>query len=279
MGTRSSDSKADTESMSSEAPPKGRKRQSASIDAPAKTKKPRKSKKSEAPPPEEDPRPRLTTPDLEFDYDRSQLRDSRPTPGRINRPRLSERELTHEFKERFYIPELQRPKGVSKNSDEWYKKMALADPTKTFHDLHVCHEKGRDGSPTYDEGGFQLDWEKVDRWMKPQAYNKKRMVRGMNRAVDEAQREENSMFGIFFVDGKLPDGEDDNGVWLKNYVKDHVSKDLGVPWHQISSKSLKEWEQKGFEKVNANDWWKKPTDEEKKRISKMMVGASLRKDL
>jgi hypothetical protein len=32
-------------------------------------------------------KPRLTTPDPEFDYDRSQLRDPRPTPGRKARPR------------------------------------------------------------------------------------------------------------------------------------------------------------------------------------------------
>lgn len=199
MSTRNSDQKAEAEgSGSSSKAPKGRKRQSGSIDAPAKGKQPKKAKKSEpSTPPEEDPRPRLTTPDLEFDYDRSQLRDTRQTPGRLNRPRLSSSEITDEFKERFYIPQLQRPKGVSKHDDAWYAKMALADPTETFHNLQVCHKKGPNGSPTYDEAGFQLDWHKVDKWMKPQAYNKGRMVRGMNRAIDEAQREEKAIFLIF----------------------------------------------------------------------------------
>lgn len=36
---------------------------------------------------DEQPRTRLTTPDIQFDYDRSQLRDPRQTPGRGGRPR------------------------------------------------------------------------------------------------------------------------------------------------------------------------------------------------
>ena len=49
-----------------------------------------RAEKKEEQPKEEDleqRKPRLTTPDLEYDYDRSQLRDPRPTPGRRARPR------------------------------------------------------------------------------------------------------------------------------------------------------------------------------------------------
>lgn len=56
--------------------------------SPPTWKKAKKSTKSNNETSEENqPKPRLTTPDLEFDYDRSQLRDQRPTPGRKARPR------------------------------------------------------------------------------------------------------------------------------------------------------------------------------------------------
>ncbi|CAM1508857.1 Fc.00g025960.m01.CDS01 [Cosmosporella sp. VM-42] len=223
------------------------------------------------------PKPRLTTPDLEFDYDREKLRDQRPTPGRVKRPRLSSFDIDDAFKEQFHIPKPEKPKGVSKNDDRWFATQALADPSYTFHDLHVCHKKGRNGSPTYDDAGFQLDWKKVDDWMKPRAYSKRRAVNGMNRALQEAERESTAMNKIFFKDGKGPEGM--LGGEMDNYIKDHVSKDLGKPWHQIDKESLSEWEQKGFAKVDANTWWREPNAEERKRMLKMMGGASLRKDL
>ncbi|KAM5341334.1 hypothetical protein ACJ41O_014365 [Fusarium nematophilum] len=262
---------------SSSAAPKGRKRASDKTDPP-KSKQAKKTKQSnaEASTSQDDPRPRLTTPDLEYDYDRSQLRDQRPTPGRKNRPRLGTFKIDNEFKQRFYIPTPERPKGMSKNDDRWYAMQALADPTFTFHDLHVCHKKGANGSPTYDQAGFQLDYHKVDQWMKPRPYNKQRMVRGMNRAVDEMEMERQAMFKSFFVDGRPPEAA---AHIVEDHVKDHVSKDLGIPWHQINAAWLAEWEQKGFAKVDAAEWWRVPNAEEKKRMDNMMMGASLRKDL
>ncbi|THV63444.1 hypothetical protein D6D27_10614, partial [Aureobasidium pullulans] len=111
-------------------------------------------------------KPRLTTPDLEFEYDRSQLRDSRPTPGRIARPRydkfsLSE-DLNQHFENDFYVPKPERPPGrldrVQK--DELFVEQTRLDPRAAFHDLHKCLDKGPNGSPTADNAGFQLDYEK-----------------------------------------------------------------------------------------------------------------------
>ncbi|KAF4981705.1 hypothetical protein FZEAL_2507 [Fusarium zealandicum] len=222
-------------------------------------------------------RPRLTTPDLEYDYDRTKLRDPRATPGRVNRQRLESHNIDDDFKNRFSIPKPERPKGISKNGDAWYAMQALADLTDMFHHLHVCHKKGRNGSPTYDSAGFQLDWEKVNDWMKPQAFNKKRMVNGMARHLDRAAKEEKAMFDVFFKDGKAPEGG--RGTRTKDYLRDHVSKDLGIPWHQIDSKRVAKWGEKGFPKVKASEWWHEPNDEENKRMMNMMGGASLRRDL
>lgn len=104
--------------------------------------------------------------------------------------------------------------------------------------MYVCHKKGPNGRPTYDRAGFQLDWKKVDEWMKPQAFNKSRMVNGMNRVVERMRKEEEMQREAFFVDGKGPKGRCDIPV----YTKDHISKDLQVPWHQINAKRISEWQ-------------------------------------
>ncbi|OTA98280.1 hypothetical protein M426DRAFT_259315 [Hypoxylon sp. CI-4A] len=263
-------------------PTRGRKRKSTDSDAPeepkrAKTEKPNDDKPEEIP--EEQRKPRLTTPDLEFDFDHRQIRDPRPTPGRVKRPRYTKFDLPPGFKDRFYVPEPAKPKGRLNafRKDEIFREQSLLDPSETFHHLYVCHRKGREGSPTYDEAGFQLDWKKVDDWMKPRAYNKRSMVNGMARALARQKREQAAMIEIFFVDGKIP--EDLAAVDIMDYLKDHVSKDLGVPWHQIGVDQLVEWEKKGFPKQRAVGWWREPNKEERRRFMKMLSGGSLRKDL
>ncbi|KAI6082176.1 hypothetical protein F4821DRAFT_219040 [Hypoxylon rubiginosum] len=276
---------------------KGRKRKSTEAALPERRERGKQAKKSDAPEESnvividddddndkddnedgEERKPRLTTPDLEFDYDREQLRDPRPTPGRVKRPRLEDHELTAEFKRRFYIPGQEKPKGrlSAYEKEKLHKDNALMDPTYVFHDLHVCHKKGRNGSPTYDAAGFRLDWKKVDEWMRPQPYNKNRILKGVEKAQERHQREKREIYDLFFVDGKGPELEP---TLVLDYVKDHVSKDLGVPWHQIGPKQLVEWEKRGFPKQKAEEWWRMPNEEEQKRMLKMLGGASLRKDL
>ncbi|KAH7120379.1 hypothetical protein B0J13DRAFT_567872 [Dactylonectria estremocensis] len=216
------------------------------------------------------PKPRLKLSDLEFDYDRTQLRDQRPTPGRENRPRLEDSDIDFdELKTRFSMPWLDKPKG--NGSDEY------EDPTYVFHDLHVCHKKGPNGSPTYDNAGYQLDWKKVDKWMKPAGYSKRGAMSGMNRALKVAKDLEELLYSVFFVNGKGPDGAD--AIHVKGYVLDHMSKDLGIPWHQMKlKKHILAWQKKGFLQQDANTWWRQPNEEEKKRMTKMMTGSILRKD-
>ncbi|KAF2969144.1 hypothetical protein GQX73_g4383 [Xylaria multiplex] len=263
-------------------PPRGAKRQSTDHDSTIKVERRKRVKRSRSAAPEasnEEQRPRLTTPDLEFDYDQSQLRDPRPTPGRVRRPRLRESEVSEEFKQRFFIPKPERPKGrLNAHQKEWlYSEQSFLDPAQTFHDLYVCYRRGPHGQPTYDSAGFQLDFDKVAEWMKPQAYNKQRIVRGAMRAVDRAKREEQELFNSFFVPGDQPDSN--HGCDVTNHVKDHISKDLGIPWHQINAQRAREWLDKGFEQKKFSEWWQKPNKEEGKRMLNMLGGGSLRKDL
>ncbi|KAI3336010.1 hypothetical protein F4824DRAFT_463130 [Ustulina deusta] len=263
-------------------PRKRTKRLSTDGDCATKAEGRKRAKTSKSREPEaskEEQRPRLTTPDLEFDYHQSQLRDPRPTPGRVRRPRLEGWEVTEEFKQRFSLPKAERPKGrlSAYQRDLLSKEQTLLDPAQTFHDLHVCHKNGPHGQPTYDSAGFQLDFNEVAEWIKPKSYNKSRTVRGEERAVDRARREERELFESFFIPGDEPDW--DNGTTAKHYIKDHILKDLGVPWHQIDAKRAREWLQNGFQKKKFSEWWREPNEEEEKRMLKMMSGASLRKDL
>ncbi|KAG7405135.1 hypothetical protein Forpe1208_v015319 [Fusarium oxysporum f. sp. rapae] len=82
----------------------------------------------------------------------------------------------------------------------------------------------------------------------------------------------------FFVDGKGPEGGE-GSTQVMDQIKDQVSKDLGVPWHQIDSKQLKKWEDQGFAKVDADEWWLRLNQVERDRFMKMLGGASLRKSL
>ncbi|KAF5680289.1 adenine nucleotide alpha hydrolase [Fusarium denticulatum] len=164
-----------TDTHEDNATARGHKRQSSKTDS-APEPKTKQAKTSEArPSTPEGQKPTLTEKDLEFDFDHSQIRDPRATPGR------------------FHIP-----KHRNKHTD----------PLESFYDLHRCHRKGPDGSPTYDSAGFQLDYEKVAKWMKPVAYNKKSMVNGMERHLKRDEEETKKIYDCFFIDGKGPEGED-----------------------------------------------------------------------
>ncbi|RGP77167.1 hypothetical protein FLONG3_4682 [Fusarium longipes] len=97
-------------------------------------------------------KPTLTEKDLEFDFDHSRIRDPRRTPGRVKRPRHVKNDLSEEWLSRFHIPN---------------HKSEHTDPLYTFYNLHKCRKKGPNGSPTYDNVGCQLNYEKVAEWMKP----------------------------------------------------------------------------------------------------------------
>jgi hypothetical protein len=140
--------------------------------------------------------------------------------------------------------------------------------------LHVCFDKGPKGSPTFDKSGFELDWEKVAHWMEPKPYNKAKMIRGMDRAVEKAQSDAKLMAEIFFEKGEVPENPEYGGG--KEYWKDRVSKDLNVPWHRVGVEHFNEWEKKGFKKARKGEY-ENPSEVERKRMLRLMSGASLRK--
>jgi hypothetical protein len=113
--------------------------------------------------------------------------------------------------------------------------------------------------------------------MKPQAYNKRRIVRGMEKRLDKSAQERKEMYELFFTDMKGIEGQHTYNR-IEDYLKDHVSKDLGLPWHQIGPQQVRTWRNMGFQPVKYEEWWKEPTETEKKRMRNMLSGGSLRKD-
>lgn len=269
-----------------------RKRQQGSSDLKDTTKQKKQKRSAESPPSLEQhvkkepkkeaeiERPRFTSPVLEFDHDRSQLCDPRSTPGRKRRPRYEEVDIPEDLKadilEKYYIPKPENPKGRLNafQKNEHFRKESRLNPMALFYDLYVCREKGRRGPPTYDSAGFELGQDEVENWFTPKTYNRSRIVGGMQRHLDKQAREEREIHQIFFKDSSPP--EDD--TWV-DYVKDHVSKDLDIPWHQIGAKELRQWEEKGFEKQEYQKWWHEPNEEKRKRMGKMQSGCELRRKL
>ncbi|KAI8635243.1 hypothetical protein F5Y19DRAFT_407109 [Xylariaceae sp. FL1651] len=121
-----------------------------------------------------------------------------------------------------------------------------------FHDLHVCYKNGPHGKPTYDGAGFQLNYKKVAEWMRPKSYSKSRAVKGMENSLARGAREQRDIFRSFFVHGDEPDYS--QSFIVEDYIKDRISKDLGIPWHQIGPQQAYEWEQKGFQKQKFSEW-------------------------
>ncbi|ETI29570.1 hypothetical protein G647_02023 [Cladophialophora carrionii CBS 160.54] len=191
-----------------------------------------------------------TRKDLEFEWDRSQLRDPRPTPERVLLPRRPENELTEEEKDLFKGPPPKRPRAKgclnAYEKDQMFREGAKRNIAHSFHELYICFDEGPKGSPTYDEGGFQLDYRTVANWMKPQSYNKQAMVNGIDRALKRAEEEKSRMAAAFFEGGQAPE----DGGWLGTFdlLKDKVSKDLDIAWHKVTPAKVEEWVKKEFPK-------------------------------
>lgn len=110
--------------------------------------------------------------------------------------------------------------------------------------------------------------------MKPTAYNKSAMIKGMERSVEKSCRETERMAEIFFEKGEGP--ENPKYAEGADHWKDRVSKDLNIPWHKIGVGYFEEWEKRGFKKARKGDYERFSEDEDKRMLN-MLDGASLRK--
>lgn len=110
--------------------------------------------------------------------------------------------------------------------------------------------------------------------MQPTPYNKSKIMKGMDRAINKSEEDAKKMAAIFFEPGEAPESPENCGG--KDYWKDRVSKDLNVPWHKIEVEHFKQWEKRGFKKAKKGEY-ENPSELERKRMTRLHSGCKLRK--
>jgi len=136
-----------------------------------------------------------------------------------------------------------------------------------FKHLHECFDKGPNGSPTLDEAGYELDYNKVADWMKPSYVrrpNWKRQAAYFARKKQEFNRKSELMHG----EGK--DQQDIEQAWHEK-----VLKDLGKKHWTLSMEDWENWYRKGFRAKPGE--FDNSSQAEKDRRLQLLRGASLRK--
>jgi hypothetical protein len=220
--------------------------------------------------------------------------DRRPTPGRIINPRAVNEEGADPIpsrgnpeewpaRDKYYssrfdddpdAPEGPPKKIGRRNNPErakWEQERYFTDPNHIFHDLHLCYSRGKNGRPTYDKAGFQLDYDKVAQWMKP-TRPRPLTVKQCER-LDQKMQDDRTMADIFFESGAKP--KNFEAHYFEGALKDRVSKDLGIMWHEVKLKHVREWEQRGFTKAKKGEY-EEFTAAYKQRLSDFLQGGSLR---
>ncbi|KAF2653770.1 hypothetical protein K491DRAFT_717738 [Lophiostoma macrostomum CBS 122681] len=170
--------------------------------------------------------------------------------------------------------------GHKVRKSAWEKEKEYTDFVKQheghmFHELHVCYDKGPNGSPTYDKAGFELDFEKVADWMKPVSVQtvKRRMgTKKYNDGFDKSIRDTERMHQIFFG---VP-SRADVPYFVNEAAKDRVSKDLQIPCHRIGVAEFEDWETRGFQKHRLDEY-SSLSQAQQDRLMNLFSGSALRK--
>lgn len=172
--------------------------------------------------------------------------------------------------------EPKKPLRVRKQEE--FDRNAREDPNHVFHDLYVCRGKGPDGSPTYDQAGFELDYDKVMDWFKPHPIRKPTLKQSerMHERFKQKHKDEKEMGRLFYKNGAAPEDSIKRPSCAPDAWKEKVGKDLGVLWHEIDLDDFREWDRQGFPKAGKGEY-EKFTDDERKHFTDLLTGASLRK--
>ena len=125
--------------------------------------------------------------------------------------------------------------------------------------------KGPRGSPTYDELGFELDYEEiVKRSRRPRPLSGKALAK-----LDEKRKERARKADVLGVEP-----EKFSGI-AENHLDDRVARDLGLAFHEVGMEEFEKWHRRGF-KVDYEDLVN-VSQEEKDRVLKLQTGSALRK--
>lgn len=171
--------------------------------------------------------------------------------------------------------------SFSKNEDEEENDDALQPPPPKrrkkatpppiplgIQRVEECRRKGLNGSPTYDEHGFELDKEFIIKRTggRPRPLGKKAMERLEQKAED--RRRKGEILG-FDDEGDRQDVRDEN-VW-----DDLVARDLGMAMHEVGVEEFEEWKRKGHK--TKPERFRDLPKEEQDRLMDLTTGIALRK--
>lgn len=146
------------------------------------------------------------------------------------------------------------------------KRRKRASPELSLDPVSVCQRKGPLGSPTYDELGYELDYEYL---CKTSSRPRPLSGRAMRR-LEEKQKESERKADILRIDA-----ERRKAVTAENAWDDRIAKDLGVAFHEVGIEEYEEWKKRGFH-VDPSEF-DNLSQEEKDRLSQLETGCALRK--
>ena len=145
-------------------------------------------------------------------------------------------------------------------------KRRRKDPPPTSPDpIEICRRKGPRGSPTYDELGFELDYEKVAKSIRRPRPLSGKALAGLDADMKNTERKAKVL-------GVAP--EEFSNI-AENHLDDRIARDLGLAFHEVGMEEFEEWNRRGF-KVDYKDLTN-VSQEETDRVYRLMVGSALRK--
>ncbi|KAL8791232.1 MAG: hypothetical protein Q9213_000189 [Squamulea squamosa] len=142
------------------------------------------------------------------------------------------------------------------------KRRKKSTPEPSNNPVQVCLRKGPRGSPTYDEMGYELDFDYVLKSTgRPRPLSKRAQQRLEQKEKDSERKAD--------ITGR-PNNTLEETAW-----DDRVARDLGKAFHEVGMDEYEEWREKGFRVKNGE--FEDPTEEEKERLKKLLIGCALRK--
>ena len=145
------------------------------------------------------------------------------------------------------------------------RKKSTAPPSE--RPVDVCLRKGPQGSPTYDEAGFELDYDFVLKASGRPRPLGKRALKRLDEKLKEGERKKELMEASEGEGSKFP-----MGAW-----DDKVARDLGIAYHEVGIEEYEEWYHRGFRRKKGELELENLSNEEIKRLDKLVAGSALRK--
>lgn len=178
------------------------------------------------------------------------------------------------------MPE-EKPRKRRKTRNEiWEEEHRRGTDNDPFKPIRNTVDKGRDGSPTYDEYGFEMDYNECTKWgtTRPRVLSIKATER-MNAKYEKEPRDLARM-------AKLMDDKEDfdkasargaGDMAKKNAYFEKTRNNLGLKTYYIKVEDVEEWHEKGLRASKDEFDFEKWGKDKKDWYMKMSTGSALRK--